>query len=125
MKHLKKFEGFNPYDDEPLSRTEELFGKETRLEKQFSKIVVSGLCSDDESQYWSTFNALEIEVKDEIDEVAIKELQTRVVEGENPTEVMNDICLRIEQNSEIKRLLKKLISILFKCFIGIKNIYKC
>lgn len=112
MKHLNKFEGFNPYDDEPLSRTEELFGKKTRLEKQFSEIVVSGLCSDDDrlSQYWSTFNALKIEVKDELDEVTIKELQTRIVEDENPTEVMNDICSRIDQNSEIKRLLKKLNS---------------
>lgn len=108
MKHLKKFEGFNPYDDEPLSRMEEIFGKKTRLEKQFSKIVVSGLVNDD-TGYWSTFNALLI-VLDQCDEVTIKELQTRVVEGENPTEVMNDICLRIEQNSEIKRLLKKLNS---------------
>jgi hypothetical protein len=32
MKNLKKFESFNPYDDEPLSRSEELFGKQTRLE---------------------------------------------------------------------------------------------
>ena len=108
MKNLKKFESFNPYDDEPLSRTEEIFGKQTRLEKQFSEIVVSGLVNDD-TGYWSTFNALLI-VLDQCDEVTIKELQTRVVEGENPTEVMNDICLRIEQNSEMKRLLKKLNS---------------
>ena len=109
MKHLKKFEGFNPYDDEPLSRFEELFGKRTRLEKQFSAIVVKGLV-DDDTGYWSTFNALLGSLKSECDEVTIKELQTRVVEGENPTEVMNDISSRIEQNSEIKRLLKKLNS---------------
>jgi len=114
MNNLKKFESFNPYDNEPLSRSEELFGKKTRLEKQFSEIVVNGLCSDDDrlSRYWSTFKALKIEVEDELDEVTIKELQTRVVEGENPTEVMNDICSRIEQNSEMKRLLKKLNSLL-------------
>ena len=113
MRNLKKFESFNPYDDEPLSRMEELFGKQTRLEKQFSKIVVDGLSSNDESLsiYWSTFNALKIELKYECDELTFKELQTRVVEGENPTEVMNDICSRIEQNSEIKRLLKKLNSL--------------
>jgi len=109
MKNLKKFESFNPYDDEPLTRGEEMFGKKTRLEKQFSKIVVKGLI-DDDTGYWSTFNALKIELKDECDEVTFKELQTRVVEDENPTEVMNDICSRIEQNSEIKRLLKKLNS---------------
>ena len=40
MKHLKKYETFSPYDDEPLTRSEEIFGKQTRLEKQFSDIVV-------------------------------------------------------------------------------------
>ena len=82
MKNLKKFESFNPYDDEPLTRGEEMFGKQTRLEKQFSKIVVKGLV-DDDNGYWSTFNALKIELKDECDEVTFKELQTRVVEDEN------------------------------------------
>lgn len=110
MKHLKKFEGFNPYDDEPLSNTEKVFGKQTRLEKQFSEIVVDGLCNDDEniSHYWSTFTALDSEVEKASDEITLKELKHRVVEGENPTEVMNDICSRLEQNSEMKRLLNKL-----------------
>lgn len=107
MKHLKKFEGFNPYDDEPLTRSEEIFGKQTRLEKQFSEIVVDGLVNDD-TGYWSTFNALKIEVNEVADEITFKELQHRIVEGENPTEVMNDICSRLEQNSEMKRLLNKL-----------------
>lgn len=104
---IVKFENFNPYDDEPLSRAEEIFGKQTRLEKQFSKIVVGGLISDN-SVYWSTFNALNIELESICDEVTYKELQTRVVEDENPTDVMNDICSRIEKNPEIKRLLSKL-----------------
>ena len=107
MRKIEKFENFNPYDDEPLSRAEEIFGKQTRLEKQFSKIVVDGLINDD-SGYWSTFNSLKGEVVELLDEVEIKELQTRVVEEENPTDVMNDICSRIEKTPEIKRLLSKL-----------------
>ena len=107
MKNLKTFEGFNPYDDEPLTRSEEIFGKQTRLEKQFSEIVVNGLIND-KTGYWSTFNALKGEVKEVADENTIKELQHRIVEDENPTEVMNDICSRLEQNSEMVRLLKKL-----------------
>jgi hypothetical protein len=109
MKYLKKFEGFNPYDDEPLTRTEEIFGKQTRLEKQFSEIVVDGLVNDN-TGYWSTFNALKIEVMEVADENTIKELQHRVVEGENPTEVMSDICSRLQPTKELERLLKKLKS---------------
>lgn len=107
MKNLKKFESFNPYDDEPLTRSEEIFGKKTRLEKQFSEIVVDGLVGDD-SIYWSTFNALKIEIKPFMDENLYKELQHRIVEGENPTEVMNDICFKIKLNGESERLLDKL-----------------
>lgn len=107
MKHLKKFEGFNPYDDEPLTRSEEIFGKQTRLEKQFSEIVVNGLVNDD-TGYWSTFNALKGEVKEVADENTVKELQHRIVEGENPTEVMNDICSRLQPTKELERLLNKL-----------------
>jgi len=111
MKHLKLFENFNPYDDEPLTDTEKIFGKETRLEKQFSQIVVDGLIND-ETPYWSTFNALLIEIKKVVDETMYKELQHRVVEGENATDVINDICQRIQnQNSEMKRLIKKLNSL--------------
>ena len=107
MKNIKTFEGFNPYDDEPLSSFEQRFGKKTRLEKQFSEIVVKGLINDD-SGYWATFTALKIEAEEVCDEVTSKELKHRVVEGENPTEVMNDICSTLEQNSEMKRLLNKL-----------------
>jgi TPP-dependent indolepyruvate ferredoxin oxidoreductase alpha subunit len=44
-------------------------------------------------------------------ENTIKELQHRIVEGEDPTEVINDICTRIKKpTSEVQRLLKKLNS---------------
>ena len=112
MKHLKKFEGFNPYDDEPLSPVEQVFGKQTRLEKQFSEIVVNGLMSSDEStsRVWSTFNVLKSEIEDLIgsEDNLFKELQHRIVEGEKPKSVMNDICSRLELNDEMKRLLDKL-----------------
>ena len=110
MRYLKKFESFSEYDDEPLTRTEEIFGKKTRLEKQFSNIVADGLIGEDDI-YWSTFNALKIEVKKVVDKVTYKELQHRVVEGENPTEVMIDICSRVDNNKEMQRLLKKLKNI--------------
>ncbi len=113
MKHVKKFEGFNPYDDEPLTRGEKIFGKQTRLEKQFSEIVVAGLVSDDDDEalLWSTFTALNGEIKNIIgsDDVLYKEMQSRIVEGENPVEVMNDICSKLEsKNKEMERLLNKL-----------------
>lgn len=115
MKHLKKYETFSPYDDEPLTRAEEIFGKQTRLEKQFSEIMVDGLSNDDVdvAHYWSTINSIVVNIKEDklLDETSIKELQHRVVEGENPTEVINDICSRIKKpTSEVKRLLKKLNS---------------
>ena len=112
MKYLKLFEKFNDdsdYDDEPLSRAEEIFGKYTRLEKQFSKIVVSGLSSD--SEYWSTFNALKIELQELIDkkDPLYKEMMHRIVEGEDPTEVISDIFSKVGNGtSESERLLNKL-----------------
>ena len=120
MKYLKLFENFDPYDDEPLSDTEKHFGKQTRLEKQFSKIVVDGLSSEDDntSRFWSTFNALKSNILDLIDDedVTYKELMHRIVEGEDPLKVMNDICYNlvfknITLTPEIKRLLAKLNSI--------------
>jgi len=115
MKHLKKYEKFNPYDDEPLTRSEQIFGKQTRLEKQFSKIMVDGLSSDDHdvTHYWSTLNAIVINIEEDklLDESSFKELQHRIVEGEDSKEVINDICTRIKKpTSEVQRLLKKLNS---------------
>jgi len=115
MRYLKIFENFNPYDDEPLTKAEEIFGKKTRLEKQFSNIIVDGLGSDDDRVllFWSTFNALKIEIQDLIDEDSndYKEFIHRIVEGENPVVVANDICERLPKNLEIKRLLNKLNTI--------------
>jgi len=114
MKYLKLFEKFNDdsdSDDEPLSRAEEIFGKDTRLEKQFSKIVVSGLSSDSEARYWTAFNALKIELQELIDkkDPLYKEMMHRIVEGEDPTEVINDIFSKVgNSTSESERLLNKL-----------------
>lgn len=111
MKHLKYYESFNPedYDDEPLTRTEEIFGKQTRLEKQFGNIVVKGLV-EDETGYWATFNALKMELIDIIgkDNFKYKELMHRIVEEEDPTSVMNDICQSVDQTDEMTRLITKL-----------------
>lgn len=115
MKYLMKFEGFDPYDNEPLTNAERQFGKQTRLEKQFSKIVVDGLTSDDDdvANYWSTFTALDSEIKDIIgsEDIIYKELQNRIIENENPTDVMNDVCSKLEKSTkELQRLLNKLNS---------------
>lgn len=126
MKYVKKFETFNPYDDEPLSRVEQVFGKQTRLEKQFHDIVVNGLIGED-GKYWSTFNALKIELGEIIDEedVLYKEMMHRIVEGESPTEVMNDIFNRVNVSTkESKRLLSKLNSLTESRFVGPEGEFK-
>jgi len=107
MKHIRKFENFNPYDDEPLTRSEQLFGKQTRLEKQFSNIMVDNLINDETATLWSTLNALKIEIVEAIGEgdVLIKELQHRIVEGEDAVKVFNSICDRIEDKSVLMRRL--------------------
>ena len=111
MKHLTTYKLFesehNPYDDEPLTRSEELFGKQTRLEKQFSEIVVGGLMGDD-SEYWSTFNALKGEIKFIMDENDYKGFMYRISEGENPTDVVNDVCKDLQLDEEGRRLLNKI-----------------
>jgi hypothetical protein len=106
MRYLK---GFNE------SRAEEIFNRQTPLERQFSKIMISGLSSDDVdvSHYWSTINAIKVNIKEDklLDETSFKEMMHRIVEGEDPTEVMNDICARMKKpTSELKKLLKKLNS---------------
>ena len=93
MKYLKLFENF---------------GEQTNLEKQFSKIVVSGLRGKD-SEFWSTFNALKIEIKDVIgkEDNLFQELMYRITDDQDPVKVMADICEEVT-NPEIERLLKKL-----------------
>ena len=97
MKYLKLFENF-----------EEMFGKQTNLEKQFSKIVVVGLRSND-VEFWSTFNALKMEIKDVIgkEDNLFQELMYRITDDQDPVKVMYDICQEVT-NPEIERLLKKL-----------------
>lgn len=97
MKYLKLFENF-----------EEVFGKQTNLEKQFSKIVVAGLRSND-VEFWSTFNALKMEIKDVIgkEDNLFQELMYRITDDQDPVKVMYDICQEVT-NPEIERLLKKL-----------------
>lgn len=97
MKYLKLFENF-----------EEMFGKQTNLEKQFSKIVVTGLRSND-VEFWSTFNALKMEIKDVIgkEDNLFQELMYRITDDQDPVKVMYDICQEVT-NPEIERLLKKL-----------------
>ena len=93
MKYLKLFENF---------------GEQTNLEKQFSKMVVSGLRGKD-SEFWSTFNALKIEIKDVIgkEDNLFQELMYRITDDQDPVKVMADICEEVT-NPEIERLLKKL-----------------
>jgi hypothetical protein len=103
MKYLKLFENF-----EPMSR-EEMFGKQTNLEKQFSKIITTGLIGDNNKEFWSTFNALKIEIKDVIgkEDSLYQELMYRITDDQDPVKVMYDICQEVT-NPEIERLLKKL-----------------
>ena len=97
MKYLKLFESFGRN-----------FGEQTNLEKQFSKIVVTGLRSND-VEFWSTFNALKIEIKDAIgkEDNLFQELMYRITDDQDPVKVMADICEEVT-NPEIERLLKKL-----------------
>ena len=85
-----------------------MFGKQTNLEKQFSKIVVAGLRSND-VEFWSTFNALKMEIKDVIgkEDNLFQELMYRITDDQDPVKVMYDICQEVT-NPEIERLLKKL-----------------
>lgn len=109
MKNIKTFESFNPCDDDPLSRTEEVFGKQTRLQKQFSEIISKGLMGH-EDEFWSAFNALKVEILEQVDkfDVEYQELMHRIVEGESPVTVIKDICSKLTQTPEMARLLKKM-----------------
>lgn len=110
MKYLKLFENFR------VMSKEELFGKQSNLERQFSEVVVGGLTSNDReiAKFWATFNALKIEIKDFIDteDDLYKEMMYRIVDDEDPVYVMEDIINRLgKKTPEMERLLKKLSSI--------------
>lgn len=116
MKYLKYFEQdttFGPYDDEPLSSSEKMFGKKTRLEKQFSDIMVANLISADlaTAVKWSIINASKIEIENLIgkDDVLYKEFQYRIVNGEPPANVLLNIITKLPKiTEEINRLLIKI-----------------
>ena len=95
-KYIQTYESFN------VSTKEELFGKDSNLEKQFSDIVVAGLMSDDEdvAHFWSTFNAVKIYTKEGENQELIKELEYRITDGENPKKVILDIIDKIDLDDE-------------------------
>lgn len=101
MKYLKLYEHF---DRDKLSP----------LDRQFSDVVVAGLTSreDKVGDFWAIFNALKIELKDYIstDDSLYKEMQYRIVDDQEPVEVMEDIISRIgnKKTPEMDRLLKKM-----------------
>jgi hypothetical protein len=105
MKYLKLYENFD-------SR----FMNQTPLERQFSEVVVSGLKNNDReiATFWATFNALKIEIKDFIDteDTLYKEMMYRIVDDQDPVEVMENIVSRIgEKSPEMERLLTKMSEI--------------
>lgn len=105
MKYIKKLcESFK------ILSKEELFGKETTLEKQYNDIIVSGLVNDETDKYWATFYSLSSEILKQIgkNNILYKELMHRIVENEDPTTVIEDICNKVNKTNEIKRLLSKL-----------------
>jgi len=105
MKYLKLFENF-----------EDRFGKLSPLERQFSDVVVSGLNDRDDKigDFWAAFTALKIELKDYLDtqDPLYKEMMYRIVDDQDPVDVMTDIIDRLgEKTEEMDRLLKKLSNI--------------
>jgi hypothetical protein len=91
-------------------RSEILFGKQSNLDKQFSKIMIKNLISDDkeQSRKWSTYNAAKIEI-DDYDEKYGEELDYRITDGESPVKVITDIIDRIKNpNDELIRLKDKI-----------------
>jgi hypothetical protein len=110
MKYLKLYENFRE-----MTR-EEMFGKQTPLEKQFSEVIVPGLCDDNNeiALFWSTFNALIIEIENFVDkeDTLYKEMMYRIVDDQDPVEVMENIVSRIGETSpEMERLLTKMSEI--------------
>jgi len=86
-------------DKSSEERAEQLFGKQTNLEKQFSKIAVDGLSSTDDviSYKWSVYNSIMADLEDQRDFTSIKEIEYRVTDGEDPDKVFLDILKRIKR----------------------------
>lgn len=92
------------------NRSEELFGKNSNLEKQFSELMVSHLTSNDENEasQWATFQAVNIYLKRLGEDKLIKEIEYRVTNDENPTTVYLDVLTRSPRTIELLRLRKKI-----------------
>ena len=86
--------------------------EQTILERQFSEVVVAGLCSEDNntSRIWSILNAMKIEIIDIIgaEDVLYKELMHYIVEGDDPIDVFLYVCKKIKgmsiQHVQLRRL---------------------
>ena len=87
-------------------RAEKLFDKQTNLEKQFSRIVVDKLSSDDEivSYKWATYEAVMIELKKLGEDSLVKEIEYRITDKEAPDVVLMDAISRSKPSSELERL---------------------
>lgn len=87
-------------------RAERLFGKQTNLETQFSKIVDDKLSSDDEIEAykWSTYNAVLIELEKLGEHSLIKEIEYWITDGKDPYNVFDDATKKTQQTPEINRL---------------------
>jgi hypothetical protein len=95
-------------DDE---KSEILFGPQTNLDKQFSKIMVSNLISDDEeiSEKWSTYYAISIELE-KINSIYVKELKYRITDKENPNKVCLDLINKVslmKNREHYKKIIQK------------------
>jgi hypothetical protein len=93
-------------DKSSEERAERLFGKQSNLQKQFSKIMVDKLSSDDEveSYKWSTYNAILIELENLGELKLIEEIKYWITDGYNPYNVFDDATQKTKQTPEIKRL---------------------
>jgi len=110
MKYINKYnqfitEGFKSSEE----RAEELFGPSTNLEKQFSKVIVNHLCSDDdeECEQWATYNATLIEL-DDINSILRKEIAYRITDGEHPVKVLLNAINKVKPTTELLRLKTKI-----------------
>jgi hypothetical protein len=94
-------------------RAERLFGKKTPLQKQFSKIMVDKLSSDDdiESYKWATYNAILIELEKLGEHKIIEEIEYYITDPKqyyDPWNIFDDATKKVSQTPEIQRLRKVL-----------------
>jgi hypothetical protein len=90
-------------------RAEKLFGKQSPLEKQFSKIMVDKLSSDDEIEAykWSAYNAILIELKKLGEHKVIEEIEYYLTDPKqyyDPWNIFDDATKKVQQTPEIERL---------------------